>query len=280
MVFLFSLLFQVIGTGQNIHRAWYDTAVPVDADNLSTADSTVSNSQQQNQKMMKYAPNMMLSEPGAVLCRLSKSFLRFGQLELFALRSEFNELLQLADYTCFREYPHLLDIVVPHTSNRENMENIENAEVSSSRSSRSSGSSDSNDSSDSTGLPAKLIPGPVERYVSLYRCIAQRTARLVASWLRVGYVQGNMNSDNTHLGGATIDYGPYGWMEKYDPLYQPFTSDRSGNFAFARQPNAMHLNVAVLGETFILLPISQIAVFLFFEYISFSPCLFVCLFNS
>jgi uncharacterized protein YdiU (UPF0061 family) len=92
------------------------------------------------------------------------------------------------------------------------------------------------------------MPGPVERYVALYRRIAQRTATLVAHWLRVGYVQGNMNSDNTLLGGATIDYGPYGWMERYDPLFQPFTSDSRGNFAFVQQPSAMNLNVAVLGE--------------------------------
>jgi uncharacterized protein YdiU (UPF0061 family) len=97
-------------------------------------------------------------------------------------------------------------------------------------------------------LPDKLPPGPAERYLALYRRVAQRTAKLVAHWLRVGYVQGNMNSDNTLLSGATIDYGPYGWMERYDPLYQPFTSDPRGNFAFARQPSAMNLNVAVLGE--------------------------------
>jgi uncharacterized protein YdiU (UPF0061 family) len=97
-------------------------------------------------------------------------------------------------------------------------------------------------------LPETLTSGPVERYVALYRRIAQRTATLVAHWLRVGYVQGNMNSDNTLLSGATIDYGPYGWMERYDPFYQPFTSDSRGNFAFVRQPSAMNLNVAVLGK--------------------------------
>jgi uncharacterized protein YdiU (UPF0061 family) len=77
--------------------------------------------------------------------------------------------------------------------------------------------------------------------------IAQRIAFLVTQWLRVGYVQGNMNSDNTLLGGRTLDYGPYGWMERYDPMYQPFTSDSDGKFAFIRQPTAMSVNLAVLG---------------------------------
>ena len=75
-------------------------------------------------------------------------------------------------------------------------------------------------------LPTQLIPGPVERYIELYRLITQRTARLVAHWLRVGYIQGNMNSDNILLSGVTIDYEPYGWMEQYDRNFQPFTGDK------------------------------------------------------
>jgi uncharacterized protein YdiU (UPF0061 family) len=57
-----------------------------------------------------------------------------------------------------------------------------------------------------------------------------------------------MNSDNTLVGGRTMDYGPFGVLEQTDPLYQPFTSDREGKFAFMNQPQAMAVNVAVLGE--------------------------------
>lgn len=99
-------------------------------------------------------------------------------------------------------------------------------------------------------LPEEISQGSSshpERYVELFRCVAKRTSELVANWLRVGYVQGNMNSDNTLLAGRTLDYGPFGWLEKYDPLYQPFTSDGAGNFAFMRQPTAMGVNVRVLG---------------------------------
>ena len=73
---------------------------------------------------------------------------------------------------------------------------------------------------------ALAASGPPRRYLELFRCSARANARLVAQWLRVGYTQGNMNSDNTMLAGRTLDYGPYGWVEKYDPRYQPFTSDR------------------------------------------------------
>jgi uncharacterized protein YdiU (UPF0061 family) len=71
----------------------------------------------------------------------------------------------------------------------------------------------------------------------------------VSEWLRVGYVQGNMNSDNTLAAGRTIDYGPFGWLERFDPTYQPFTSDLDGKFSFLNQPRAMAVNMAVLGKT-------------------------------
>jgi uncharacterized protein YdiU (UPF0061 family) len=47
----------------------------------------------------------------------------------------------------------------------------------------------------------------------MFRCSVRGNAHLIAQWLRVGYTQGNMNSDNTLLAGRTLDYGPYGWME-------------------------------------------------------------------
>eukprot|EP01036_Dinobryon_divergens_P023244 gene23244-31570_t len=57
----------------------------------------------------KFSPDALLMEPGAVVCRVSRSFLRFGNLELFAMRKEFQELVQLADFVCFKEFPYLLE---------------------------------------------------------------------------------------------------------------------------------------------------------------------------
>ena len=69
--------------------------------------------------------------------------------------------------------------------------------------------------------------------------VVDRQAKLVAEWLRVGYTQGNMNSDNTAIGGYTLDLGPFAFMEKYDRHFQPFTSDKSGHYAFTAQPSAV-----------------------------------------
>ncbi len=89
-----------------------------------------------------------------------------------------------------------------------------------------------------------------ERYVVMFEEMARRQARLVAEWLRVGYVQGNMNSDNTAAGGVTVDYGPFGFMERLDPSWNPFTSDADGKFAFISQHRAAAMNLAVLSNAF------------------------------
>jgi uncharacterized protein YdiU (UPF0061 family) len=243
---------QIVGTGQTIHRAWYENRSPTGAKCGPLPTHATS----------KYAPNMLLAEPGAITCRVSRSFLRFGHLELFALRGEMEQLRMMADYVCFREYPELLELTaepaplvaagvtaqVNHTAPEAQPSQDLQAPQTPTVHDHHGDSTATAAAEARLPLPEQLPAGSAERYVALYRRVAQRTAKLVAHWLRVGYVQGNMNSDNTLLSGATVDYGPYGWMERFDPLYQPFTSDPRGNFAYIRQPMAMALNVAVLGE--------------------------------
>ena len=74
--------------------------------------------------------------------------------------------------------------------------------------------------------------------IELARAFAKRQAELAVHWLRVGYVQGNMNSDNCLLSGRTMDYGPFGFVEQYEPFWSPFTSDMERKFGFERQPLA------------------------------------------
>ena len=161
---------------------------------------------------------------GAIVCRVSKSFLRVAQLELFAMRKEMDELVHLANYACFREFPHLLTTSTSSTTS----------------SSSSSSSSSTSSSTASTSLSAAELqqPGParrynsglfftmvlnhcchcvysaslnnphpfhptppshqplclppslVTRYVEMFRCSVKGNAHLVAQWLRVGYTQG------------------------------------------------------------------------------------------
>ncbi|MEN9500966.1 MAG: hypothetical protein RI964_251 [Pseudomonadota bacterium] len=79
--------------------------------------------------------------------------------------------------------------------------------------------------------------------------ICTRTAIMVAHWMRVGFVHGVMNTDNMSILGLTIDYGPYGWLEDYDPLWTPNTTDAQGRrYAYAQQPYIAHWNLARLRD--------------------------------
>lgn len=79
--------------------------------------------------------------------------------------------------------------------------------------------------------------------------ICTRTAVMVAHWMRVGFVHGVMNTDNMSILGLTIDYGPYGWLENYDPLWTPNTTDAQGRrYAYAQQPQVAYWNLARLRD--------------------------------
>ena len=93
-----------------------------------------------------------------------------------------------------------------------------------------------------------------ETYLRWYEEIVQRTASLVAHWMRVGFVHGVMNTDNMSILGLTIDYGPYGWLENYDPGWTPNTTDASvRRYRYDYQSPIAHWNLAQLGQA--LLPL-------------------------
>ncbi len=139
-------------------------------------------------------------EPGAIVCRVAPTFLRFGNFEIFTARRDVDRLRLLADYTLRHHFP---DLGRPHR----------------------------------------------DSYVRLLGTIAERTARLMVEWQRVGFVHGVMNTDNMSILGLTIDYGPYGWLEDYDPMWTPNTTDAAGRrYAFGNQPHIAFWNLVRLAE--------------------------------
>jgi len=87
-----------------------------------------------------------------------------------------------------------------------------------------------------------------ERVVQLLEAVVARTARTIVGWMRVGFVHGVMNTDNMSILGLTIDYGPYGTLDAYDPLFTPNTTDLPGRrYAYGRQPAVAKWNLACLG---------------------------------
>jgi serine/tyrosine/threonine adenylyltransferase len=141
------------------------------------------------------------AEPGAVVCRVAPSFVRFGNFQVHAANREQESLRLLADYVIRHFYPG-------HT------------------------------------------------YVSFYQELCRRTAALMVDWMRLGFVHGVMNTDNMSILGVTIDYGPYGWLEGYDPQWTPNTTDEhTRRYSYGNQPGIAQWNLARLAEA--LLPLVE-----------------------
>lgn len=91
-------------------------------------------------------------------------------------------------------------------------------------------------------------PGP-EAYAAFFRTVCERTLALMVEWMRVGFVHGVMNTDNMSILGLTIDYGPYGWLDVYDPDWTPNTTDAGRRrYRFSQQPGIGLWNLARLAE--------------------------------
>ncbi len=87
-------------------------------------------------------------------------------------------------------------------------------------------------------------------YAAMLDEVQQRTARLLAQWQAVGFCHGVMNTDNMSLLGLTIDYGPFQFMDGFDPGHICNHSDSHGRYAYARQPNIAYWNLFCLGQAF------------------------------
>jgi serine/tyrosine/threonine adenylyltransferase len=139
-------------------------------------------------------------EPGAIVCRVAPSFVRFGNFQVHAANDELDSLKKLADY-----------VISQHFQGHS--------------------------------------------YISWYQEVCRRTARLLVDWTRLGFVHGVMNTDNMSILGLTIDYGPYGWLEGYDPQWTPNTTDaHTRRYCYGNQPQIAHWNLARLAEA--LLPLT------------------------
>ena len=149
-----------------------------------------------------FEPDVMVDNPAAISTRVAPSFLRVGQLELFARR---------ARSQAHPEAMAELQLIVDHLIERNYRAEIDPA------------------------LPFS------EQLLELARHFRARLTRLVADWMRVGYCQGNFNSDNCAAGGYTLDYGPFGFCELFDPRFQPWTGGGE-HFSFFNQPAAAEVN--------------------------------------
>ena len=90
-------------------------------------------------------------------------------------------------------------------------------------------------------------------YLALLAAVTARTAEMVAHWQSVGFCHGVMNTDNMSILGLTLDYGPFQFLDGYDPTHICNHSDTQGRYAFYKQPNIAYWNLFCLGQA--LLPL-------------------------
>ncbi|MBY4678262.1 protein adenylyltransferase SelO [Marinobacterium arenosum] len=139
-------------------------------------------------------------EPGAVVCRVAPSFLRFGSFQILSARRDHTLLKQLLDYCIRTDFPELGE------------------------------------------------PSP-EVYAAWFEEVCRRTAEMIVHWMRVGFVHGVMNTDNMSVLGLTIDYGPYGWLEDFDPDWTPNTTDaHQRRYRYGQQPQIAMWNLVQLAN--------------------------------
>lgn len=144
-------------------------------------------------------------EPGAIVCRVAPSFLRFGSYQLPAARGDLDLLRQLVDFTIVEHFSH-------------------------------------------------LGPPSAESYAAWFDEVCQTSCAMVVEWMRVGFVHGVMNTDNMSVLGLTIDYGPYGWLDDFDPQWTPNTTDAGGRrYRFGHQPQIVQWNLLQLANAIVAL---------------------------
>ena len=92
-------------------------------------------------------------------------------------------------------------------------------------------------------------------YAALLQAVSERTAELMAAWQSVGFCHGVMNTDNMSILGLTIDYGPFQFLDTFDPGHICNHSDNQGRYAYNKQPNIAYWNLFCLGQA--LLPLIE-----------------------
>lgn len=168
-------------------------------------------------------------EPGAIVARFSQSWIRIGTFDILRARGDRELVRKVATYVAEDVFPgwESLPASVPK---------------------------DDLDSADPPrGVPKDSIQGSEgeeeNRFTRLYREIARRNAKTVATWQAYGFMNGVLNTDNTSIYGLSLDYGPFAFMDNFDPSYTPNHDDHMLRYSYRNQPSVIWWNLVRLGES-------------------------------
>ncbi|KAI1165878.1 hypothetical protein F5B18DRAFT_649277 [Nemania serpens] len=170
-------------------------------------------------------------EPGGIVARFAQTWLRVGSFDILRARSDRKLTRQLATYLAE-------DVFGGWDTLPARLEDPEKPTES---------------PAPQRGVPLEKIEGPSEsaenRFTRLYREIVRRNALTVAKWQAYGFMNGVLNTDNTSLFGLSIDFGPFAFMDNFDPMYTPNHDDELLRYSYRNQPSIIWWNLVRLGES-------------------------------
>jgi serine/tyrosine/threonine adenylyltransferase len=172
------------------------------------------------------------TEPGAIVARFAESWIRIGTFDILRARSDRQLIRKVATYVAedviggwdtlpsvvagkAKDSKALLD--PPRSVPSETLEGVEGAEE--------------------------------NRFARLYREIARRNAKTVAAWQAYAFTNGVLNTDNTSIMGLSLDFGPFAFLDNFDPNYTPNHDDHMLRYSYRNQPTIIWWNLVRLGES-------------------------------
>lgn len=170
-------------------------------------------------------------EPGAIVCRFAQSWLRIGTFDILRARGDRKLIRKLASYIAEDVFPgwESLPAAIP-TKEEDAAGHLDPAR----------------------GVPKDALQGKEgeeqNRFARLYREIVRRNAKTVAAWQAYGFMNGVLNTDNTSIFGLSLDFGPFAFMDNFDPSYTPNHDDHALRYSYQAQPTVIWWNLVRLGE--------------------------------
>ncbi|KHJ32292.1 hypothetical protein EV44_g5501 [Erysiphe necator] len=169
-------------------------------------------------------------EPGAIVSRFAQSWLRIGTFDLLHSRGERNLIRILSSYIAENVFDGWESL--PARNQSENGDFGAPVE---------------------TGIEKNTIEGPSgleeNRFARLYREIVRRNAKTVATWQAYAFTNGVLNTDNTSIYGLSMDFGPFAFLDNFDPQYTPNHDDQLSRYSYKNQPKIIWWNLMRLGES-------------------------------
>jgi len=169
-------------------------------------------------------------EPGAIVARFAQSWLRIGNFDILRARGDRALIRQLSTYIAENVFEGWESLPARNPAEEGNEGGLL-----------------------STGIARDTIEGPKgieeNRFTRLYREIVRRNAKTVAAWQAYAFTNGVLNTDNTSIFGLSIDFGPFAFLDNFDPNYTPNHDDHMLRYSYRNQPTIIWWNLVRLGES-------------------------------